>query len=63
MYLGKYNWQLDIRRNIYSKRRYQLTITLGVFNLLDLVAPSDYAVKRHALGCLLDLLENPKVLN
>ncbi|KAJ3211204.1 hypothetical protein HDU82_006437 [Entophlyctis luteolus] len=32
----------------------------GIFALLDLVAKSSYILRRHILGCLLDLLENPK---
>ncbi|KAJ3070178.1 hypothetical protein HDU98_006795 [Podochytrium sp. JEL0797] len=32
----------------------------GIFALLDLLSKSSYIGQRHILGCLLDLLENPK---
>ena len=35
----------------------------GVYYLLDLLEENSYKVKRHTLGCLLDLLENPNVMN
>ncbi|KAJ3274779.1 hypothetical protein HDV01_001982 [Terramyces sp. JEL0728] len=34
----------------------------GMFYLLDLLETSTYDNKRHALGCLLDFLENPKAV-
>lgn len=33
----------------------------GIFKLLDLLEIGTNKIKRHTLGCLLDLLENPKV--
>ena len=32
----------------------------GIFSLLDLLEDSSSTLRRHALGCSLDLLENPK---
>lgn len=32
----------------------------GLSQLLDLLEENSYAVRRHVLGCVLDLLENPK---
>ncbi|ORY47739.1 ARM repeat-containing protein [Rhizoclosmatium globosum] len=32
----------------------------GIFALLDLLSKSSYVSQRHILGCMLDLLENPK---
>lgn len=33
----------------------------GIFLMIDLLERGTHLVKKHALGCLLDMLENPKV--
>ena len=33
----------------------------GVYQLLELLESGSYKVRKHTLGCLLDLLENPNV--
>ncbi|KAJ3039751.1 hypothetical protein HDV00_011878 [Rhizophlyctis rosea] len=49
-----------ILQKLYERLEVEISLATGVFSLLDLLETSPMQIKRHALGCLLDLAENPQ---